>query len=88
MDNTKDLYQTAAIEAVRFMASHTAAEVSIMTLRKAYEIGFRHGYSRAVIDQKKPECEQHQAKNFFRMEEQHDLRKAFAEDFPNSWGNK
>lgn len=55
MDETKDVYQLAAIESVHFMATHTAAEVSIMTLRKAYEIGFRHGYTKAVIEQKKTE---------------------------------
>lgn len=53
MMNSEETFTKAAIESVHFMASHTAAEVSIMTLRNAYAVGYRHGYSQAVIDNQK-----------------------------------
>ena len=49
----EDVYQKAAIESVRFMGSHSSMEVSIMTVRKSYEVGYRHGYVQARIDMQK-----------------------------------
>ena len=53
MMNSEETFNKAAIESVHFMAAHSANEVSIMTLRRAYEVGYRHGYSQAVIDNQK-----------------------------------
>jgi hypothetical protein len=38
-----DLHEQARIAATRFIEDHSTSELGIYTLRKAFEIGFRHG---------------------------------------------
>jgi hypothetical protein len=38
-----ELHEQARIAATRFIEDHSTAELGIYTLRKAFEIGFRHG---------------------------------------------
>jgi hypothetical protein len=42
----------AVTEAQKFIEEHTATELGITTLRKAFEMGFRQGYYDALKDRK------------------------------------
>lgn len=48
----RDVLREAQAKAVKFIESNEAIELGIMTLRKAFEMGYRFGYSDAVMRSK------------------------------------
>lgn len=47
-----DMRREAQTKAIEFIESNGAIELGIMTLRKAFEMGYRFGYSDAIMRSK------------------------------------
>jgi hypothetical protein len=52
-EQTQDYFKLAVVEAQRFVEGRSAAELSITTLRKAFEMGYISGWDDSVRRQKK-----------------------------------
>lgn len=48
---TTEYLQRAGMEAIKFIEEHQA-DLGIMTLRKAFELGFRYGYTASMEEKK------------------------------------
>ena len=48
----QDILKRAQIESINFTQAYASTELGIMTLRKAFEMGYRFGYSDAVMRSK------------------------------------
>ena len=47
-EQDRDVLRKAQAKAVKFIESNESIELGIMTLRKAFEMGYRFGYSDAL----------------------------------------
>jgi hypothetical protein len=48
----QDILKRSQTEATNFIQAYASTELGIMTLRKAFEMGYRFGYSDAVMRSK------------------------------------